>query len=144
MSEISVVLYPITIQKIANKVKRVLGKHYELEYYDHCEFNCPAGCGALYVCELYIIDKYTDEAVAKLTWTERVECVCYDTICEPDRRVLSRPIELEDMGLPQDKINKLDKIIEKVNARLKKATRRTLPKKTETSRGSTRLQRSMG
>jgi len=120
MSEISVVLYPITIQKIANKVKRVLGKHYELEYYDHCEFNCPAGCGALYVCELYIIDKYTDEAVAKLTWTERVECVCYDTICEPDRRVLSRPLRFEDMGLPQDKKDKLDKIIEKVNARLKK------------------------
>jgi hypothetical protein len=120
MSEISVVLYPITIQKIANKVKRVLGKHYELEYYDHCEFNCPAGCNALYVCELYIIDKYTDEAVAKLEWIERVECVCFETWCEPDRRVLSKPLKLEifDEDRLGDRKAKLEKIIERINSRL--------------------------
>ena len=119
----SIVLYPITIQEIANKVRRAVGTKYRLEYYDRCTYNCPAGCGALYICDLYVVDKYEDKAVAKIEWTERVECVCYDTICEPDRRVLSRPLRFEDMGLPQDKKDKLDKIIEKVNARFKQSSR---------------------
>jgi hypothetical protein len=116
---ISVILYPVVIQEIANKIKRAVGTKYELEYYDHCEFNCPAGCGALYICDLYVVDKHTDEAVAKITWTEKVECSCYDTICEPDRRVLSKPLKLEVMGLPQDKKDKLEKIIARINERLK-------------------------
>jgi hypothetical protein len=116
---ISIVLYPMTIQEIANKIKRAVGTKYGLEYYDHCEFNCPAGCNALYVCELYVIDKYTNEAVAKIDWAERVECICHETWCEPDRRILSKPLKLEDMGLPQDKKDKLEKIIAKVNERLK-------------------------
>jgi len=115
---ISVTLYPIVVQEIANKVKRAVGSRYELEYYDRCEFNCPAGCGAIYECELYVIDKYNDLGVAKITWTERVECMCFETWCEPERRVLSSELLIEDMGLPQDKKDKLQKVIEKVNKRL--------------------------
>jgi hypothetical protein len=117
---ISVVLYPMVIQEIANKVKRAVGSRYELEYYDHCEFNCPAGCNALYTCELYVVDKYNDLGVAKITWAERVECVCHETWCDPTGRKLSKPLKLEDWGLPEDKKLKIEKIIAKVNAKLKK------------------------
>ena len=117
---ISITPYPMVVQEIANKVERAVGSRYELEYYDHCEFNCPYGCGAIYECELYIVDKNTDEAVAKLEWTEKVECSCYDTICEPDRRALSKPIKLEvfDEDRLDDRKAKLEKIIERINSRL--------------------------
>jgi hypothetical protein len=119
----SIVLYPITIQEIANKVRRAVGTKYKLEYYDRCTYNCPAGCGALYVCELYIVDKYEDKAVAKIEWTERVDCVCFETWCDPTERKLSSELVIEDMGLPQDKKDKLEKVIEKVNARFKQSPR---------------------
>jgi len=117
---ISIVLYPVVVQEIVNKIKRILGTKYELEYYDHCEFNCPAGCDALYICELYVVDKYNDLNVAKITWAERIECVCYETLCEPNRRKLSSELVIENWGLPQDRKAKLEKIIAKVNAKLKK------------------------
>jgi hypothetical protein len=115
-------LAPIGYQVLRNKVRRAAGRRYSLDYAEGCLTNCPAGCGARYYCDVLIVDRETDRAVARLYWYEVVRCVCYETYCDPDRREIVGEIRLEDYGLPEDKRSNLEKVVNEVNARLRGAS----------------------